>query len=76
MTEAEARQLATHRHYKGGLYRYVGEARHSETEEALVVYEHIWPHQRGLWVRPAAMFHGTLPDGRRRFERLAGPAGP
>lgn len=24
MTEQEAEQLATHRHYKGGLYRVVG----------------------------------------------------
>lgn len=39
MTEQEAEQLATHRHYKGGLYRYIGVARHSETEEAVVVYE-------------------------------------
>lgn len=49
MTEQEAEQLATHRHYKGGLYRYIGVARHSETEESLVVYEHLWPHARGLW---------------------------
>jgi hypothetical protein len=70
MTEDEALKLATHRHYKGGLYRYVGEARHSETMEALVVYEHLWPKERGLWVRPAAMFHEKLEDGRARFERL------
>ncbi|MDR9179787.1 aminotransferase class III-fold pyridoxal phosphate-dependent enzyme [Burkholderia multivorans] len=66
MTEQEAEQLATHRHYKGGLYRVIGVARHSETEESLVVYEHLWPHARGLWVRPETMFislkqgyHGT-----------------
>jgi len=70
MTEAEALTLATHRHYKGGLYRYVGEARHSETMEPLVIYEHLWPKERGLWVRPAAMFHENLPDGRARFARL------
>lgn len=70
MTEAEALALATHRHFKGGLYRFVGEARHSETQEALVVYEHLWPHDRGLWVRPAAMFHGDRPEGGRRFALL------
>ncbi len=32
MTEAEALALATYRHYKGGLYRVIGVARHSETE--------------------------------------------
>ncbi|MEN4920201.1 DUF1653 domain-containing protein [Achromobacter spanius] len=70
MTESEALALATHRHYKGGLYRYVGLARHSETEESLVVYEHLWPHARGLWVRPEELFFGKLADGSPRFAAL------
>ncbi|KWK10390.1 DUF1653 domain-containing protein [Burkholderia stagnalis] len=70
MTEQEAEPLATHRHYKGGLYRFVGVARHSETEESLVVYEHLWPHARGLWVRPEAMFNENLEDGTPRFRKL------
>lgn len=70
MTETEALALATHRHYKGGLYRVVGLATHSETLEPVVVYEHLWPHERGLWVRPAEMFHGQLDDGRVRFQPL------
>ncbi|KPC53710.1 hypothetical protein WG78_07700 [Amantichitinum ursilacus] len=72
MTETEARQLATHQHYKGGLYRELGTATHSETGEAMTVYEHLWPHTRALWVRPAEMFHGDLPDGSPRFRALAG----
>ncbi|HYF21951.1 MAG TPA: DUF1653 domain-containing protein [Caulobacteraceae bacterium] len=72
MTEEQALALATHRHFKGGLYRYVGEARHSETLEPMVVYEHLWPHERGLWVRPAAMFHGLRENGAPRFEALGG----
>ena len=51
MTEEQAKALATHRHYKGGLYRVIGVARHCETEETMIVYEHLWPHERGLWVR-------------------------
>jgi hypothetical protein len=70
MTEQEAEQLATHRHYKGGLYRKIGLARHTETEESVVVYEHLWPHARGLWVRPAAMFDESLADGTPRFRAL------
>jgi hypothetical protein len=70
MTETEALELATHRHYKGGLYRVVGVARHSETLESMIVYEHVWPHERGLWVRPADMFHGVLDDGTVRFKPL------
>jgi acyl carrier protein len=43
---------ATHRHYKGGLYKFVGLATHSETQEEMVIYEHVWPHERKTWVRP------------------------
>ncbi len=70
MTETNALALATHRHYKGGLYRVVGQATHSETREAMTVYEHLWPHDRGMWVRPAEMFHGLLDDGTVRFKPL------
>jgi hypothetical protein len=57
----------THRHYKGGLYRVLFEAVHTETEEPMTVYQ--TPDGRN-WVRPAAMFNERLPDGRRRFEPL------
>lgn len=70
MTEEEARRIATHEHYKGGLYRYLGTATHSETLGPMVVYEQLWPNARSLWVRPAAMFNETLPDGRPRFRPL------
>ena len=70
MTEDEARRIATHVHYKGGLCRYIGTATHSETLEPLVVYEQLWPKARSLWVRPAAMFNETLPDGQPRFRPL------
>ncbi|WP_295857203.1 DUF1653 domain-containing protein [uncultured Xylophilus sp.] len=43
------------RHYKGGLYAVVGSARHSETLEPMTVYRALYG-ERGLWVRPAAMF--------------------
>ncbi|MEU7782916.1 DUF1653 domain-containing protein [Amycolatopsis sp. NPDC049159] len=42
-------------HYKGGEYEVLGVARHSETEEELVVYRALYG-ERGLWVRPKAMF--------------------
>lgn len=61
---------ATHRHYKGGYYRIVGEAKHTETGERMVVYEHIWPHERGLFCRPFDLFYGVLSDGSPRFEPL------
>ena len=60
-----------YRHYKGREYRVLGIARHSETLEPLVVYQALYG-ERGLWVRPAAMFTetiaGTQPDDRvQRF---------
>lgn len=70
MTETEARAIATHQHYKGGLYRVIGIATHSETLESMMVYEQLWPKTRSLWVRPAAMFEETLEDGTRRFAPL------
>ena len=37
----------------------IGAARHSETLEVLVVYRPLY-NASGLWVRPHAMFFGTL----------------
>ena len=58
-----------YRHYKGGEYEVIGVARHSETLEPLVVYRPRY-NSTGWWVRPHAMFFGTLViDGieQRRF---------
>ncbi|MGW4519641.1 DUF1653 domain-containing protein [Amycolatopsis sp. NPDC004378] len=46
-------------HYKGGEYEVLGVARHSETEERLVVYRALYGEQ-GLWVRPEVMFGETV----------------
>ena len=51
--------LGRYRHYKGGEYDVIGVARHSETQEALVVYRPLYG-ECGLWVRPHAMFFGSL----------------
>ncbi|AFV76843.1 Protein of unknown function (DUF1653) [Thermus oshimai JL-2] len=44
-----------YRHYKGGLYRVLFLARHSETEEEMVVYQALYG-EKGYWVRPLALF--------------------
>lgn len=48
-----------YRHYKGREYTVLGVARHSETGEELVVYRPEYG-ERGLWVRPVAMFLETV----------------
>lgn len=44
-----------YRHFKGNEYELLGVARHSETLEPMVVYRALYG-ERGLWVRPAAMW--------------------
>jgi hypothetical protein len=59
-----------YRHYKGKEYRVLGCAKHSETGEEFVVYRALYA-ERGLWVRPKAMFlEPALADGNsvQRFE--------
>jgi hypothetical protein len=61
-----------YRHYKGPEYEVLFEARHSETEEVLVVYRQLYG-EHGLWVRPKAMFVETVTvDGEvvPRFARI------
>lgn len=54
-----------YRHYKGNEYEVLGVVRHSETLEPLVLYKALYG-ERGLWVRPYAMFvEKVLVDGRR-----------
>lgn len=54
-----------YRHFKGGEYEVLGVARHSETEEPMVVYRPLYG-ERGLWVRPAAMWNEIVErDGLR-----------
>ena len=44
-----------YRHYKGGEYQVYGVARHSETDERVVVYRPLYGDGE-LWIRPLAMF--------------------
>ncbi len=71
-------QPGLYRHYKGQQYRVFGTARHSETEEELVVYQALYGDY-GLWVRPLSMFCETvLVDGEQiaRFALLTAESSP
>ncbi len=65
-----------YRHYKGQDYEVAFLARHSETEEVLVVYRPLYGAGE-WWVRPYAMFTGTVTVAGRELPRFdyAGPAG-
>lgn len=61
-----------YRHYKGNLYQVVDTVRHSETLEPLTLYRALYG-DKGLWVRPAAMFNeDVVIDGVRqaRFAKI------
>ena len=59
-------QFGRYRHYKGNEYEVIGVARHSETQEVLVVYRALYG-ERDLWVRPRTMFlDDVLVDGKRQ----------
>jgi len=53
--ESSSIRTGHYRHFKGKDYIVIGLARHSETDEALVVYRQDYG-DRSLWVRPQAMF--------------------
>ena len=58
-----------YRHFKGREYEVIAIARHSETEEALVVYRALYG-DHGVWVRPADMWNETVERGGKTYRRF------
>lgn len=56
-----------YRHFKGGQYEVVGTARHSETEESLVVYRSA---DGSMWVRPEATWSEIVEHEGRAVPRF------
>ena len=48
-------QTGIYEHYKGNQYKVIDIARHSETDELLVLYRPMYGDEN-LWVRPFTMF--------------------
>lgn len=59
-----------YRHYKGSEYDVLATARHSETEELLVVYRCL-ADNGSLWVRPLEMFLEDVPLNGSAVPRFA-----
>ncbi len=65
--------LGRYRHYKGNEYEVIGEARHSETLEPMIVYRALYGDHE-IWVRPLESFkEDVVVDGvtQPRFKLLS-----
>ena len=57
------------RHFKGNEYEVLAIARHSETQEPMVVYRALYG-EGGVWVRPAWMWQSLVVRGGQAFIRF------
>ena len=58
-----------YRHFKGKEYEVLGVARHSETDEELVVYRALYG-DFGLWIRPVSMWNEAVERDGKTFRRF------
>lgn len=64
-------KLDVYQHYKGGRYRVIGVAKHSETLEDLVVYKALYENEMSkLWVRPLKMFLEEIEVAGKKIPRF------
>lgn len=65
-------ELGTYQHYKGKKYLVLGVAKHSETQEDLVVYVSLYENDMSaLWARPLDMFLEEVTVDGKVFQRFA-----
>lgn len=69
MSAAETLRPGRYRHFKGKEYELLFLATHSETLEPMVVYRVLYG-ERGIWVRPAAMWDEIIERDGRTFRRF------
>lgn len=58
-----------YRHFKGGEYKVLCTALHSETMEPMVVYKALYG-ECGIWVRPLSMFKENVTREGKTFPRF------
>ena len=62
-------KLGKYRHFKGGEYEVLGIAKHSETQEEMVIYRALYG-EREIWVRPASMWNEQIQKDGKTFSRF------
>lgn len=69
MSVPETLRPGRYRHFKGREYELLFVATHSETREPMVVYRALYG-ERGVWVRPAAMWDEVIERGGQTVRRF------
>ncbi|MFT5135386.1 MAG: hypothetical protein ACI9XU_002308 [Arenicella sp.] len=59
-----------YQHFKGNYYKVIHVARHSESEEELVIYQALYD-QKGIWARPLSMFTEKVERDGKSIDRFA-----
>lgn len=62
-------ELGKYRHFKGNEYEVLAIAKHSETEEEMVVYKTLYGDY-SVWVRPTAMWNEVVTRDGQTFKRF------
>ncbi len=62
-------KLGKYRHFKGGEYEVIALAKHSETQEEMVVYRALYGEKQ-IWVRPAEMWNEQIERNGETFSRF------
>ena len=62
-------KIGKYRHFKGNEYEVIGIAKHSETQESLVIYRALYGEGQ-LWARPASMWNETVERDGKTYPRF------
>ena len=62
-------KLGKYRHFKGNEYEVLAVARHSETDEKMVIYKALYGEGE-IWVRPLSMWDETVTRDGESFKRF------
>lgn len=57
-----------YKHFKGDLYKVLMIAKHSETEEDMVVYQSL--KNNSIWVRPLSMWEEVVERNGKTYQRF------